>query len=168
MLVVLACRDSKGRISLRPAVDRPGFTHRHLRMETDWVTEPQWWENGAFCRLRGFILDLGGLGVCCSTILSTEILDKTRSPLARDKINGKFRPAPPKKTIKDEKMVRFALCTASSSIWGGGGLGFAVPFCVWDWGLTLLTSTLILITIVNLWNLSLVTVLWPLLWIETK
>ena len=60
-------------------------------------------------------------------ILSTEILDKTRSPLARDKINGKFRPAPPQKTIKDEKMVRFALCTASSVYLGWGRIRVRCP-----------------------------------------
>ena len=37
MLVVLACRDRKGRISLWPAVDRPGCARRPLRLETDWV-----------------------------------------------------------------------------------------------------------------------------------
>ena len=86
------------------------------------------WRVLPFARLHPWFRGVGGL--LFHYILSTEILDKTRSPLARDKINGKFRPAPPQKTIKDEKMVRFALCTASSSIWGGGGLGFAVPFCL--------------------------------------
>ena len=29
----------------------------------------QEWENGAFCPSRGFILDLWGMGVCCSILL---------------------------------------------------------------------------------------------------
>ena len=135
MLVIIVCRDSKGRLSLRPAVDRSGCAHRHLPLETDWVTMALFWAAMmgkwrvlSFARLHPWFWGVGGL--LFHYILSTEILDKTRSPLARDKINGKFRPAPPQKSIKDEKMVRFALCTASSSIWGGGGLGFAVPFCL--------------------------------------
>ena len=135
MLVIIVCRDSKGRLSLRAAVDRSGCAHRHLPLETDWVTMALFWaammgkrRDLPFARLHPWFWVVGGL--LLHYILSTEILDKTRSPLARDKVNGKFRPAPPKKSIKEEKMVRFALCTASSSIWGGGGLGFAVPFCL--------------------------------------
>ena len=141
MLVIIVCRDSKGRPSLRPAVDRSGCAHRHLPLDTDWVTKALiWaammgkWRVLPFARLHPWFWGVGDL--LFHYILSTEILDITRSPLARDKINGKFRPAPTQKSIKKEKMVRFALCTASSSIWGGGGLGFAVPFClsrIGDW-----------------------------------
>ena len=44
-----------------------------------------------------------------------------------DKINGKPRPPLPPKSWMGKWRV-FALHAASSLIWGGGGLGFAVPF----------------------------------------
>ena len=127
MLVIIACRNSKGRLHLRPAVDRPGCAHRHLPLEADWVTMALVWAAMMvklrvlpFPRLHPWFWGVGGF--LFHFILSTEILDKSRSPLARDKINGKFRPAPhpppppppTKKSIKEEKMVRFALCPASS------------------------------------------------------
>ena len=85
MLVIIACRDSKGRLSLRPAVDWPGCAHRHLRLETDWVTMALvWaammgkWRVLPFARLHPWFWGVGGL--LFHFILSTEILDKTRSP----------------------------------------------------------------------------------------
>ena len=103
----------------------------------------------------------GGAGALLFHFILSKILDK---------ISGKFRhipyhppPQKKKKTFKEEKISRFALCAASSSIWVRGELGFAVPYySVKDfWGptlralayaLSLLTFTLILITFLNLWN----------------
>ena len=76
MLVVIACRDSKGRTSLRPAVDRPGCARRPLRLETDWVTMALVWAEKIgkwpvlpFARLHPWFWEGGGgRGLCCSTL----------------------------------------------------------------------------------------------------
>ena len=66
----------------------------------------------------------GGAGALLFHFILSKILDK---------ISGKFRHIPyphpkKKKTFKEEKISRFALCAASSSIWVRGELGFAVPY----------------------------------------
>ena len=73
-----------------------------------------------FCSSCGFILDLGGIGVCCSILFCPRFA-------ILDKINGKPRPPPPL-PLKSRmgKWRVFALRVASSLIWGGRG--FAVPF----------------------------------------
>ena len=134
MLVIIVCRDSKGRLSLRPAVDQPGCAHRHLRLETDWVTMAlvwaammEKWRVLPFARLHPWFWGVGGLPF--HFILSTEILDKTRSPLARDKINGKFRPAPPPPPPKKKHQRREngVFCPLHGFIlylrWGRTGVG---------------------------------------------
>ena len=37
----------------------------------------QGWENGAFWLLRDFILDLGGMGVCCSILFRPRLSEST-------------------------------------------------------------------------------------------
>ena len=60
-------------------------------------------------------------------ILSTEILDKTRSPLARDKINGKFRPAPPRKNHQRRENGAFCPLHGFILYLGWGRIGVRCP-----------------------------------------
>ena len=74
---------------------------------------------GRFCPSRGFILDLEGMGVCCSIFFCPRLQSWTKQMENLDPSS----PHPPPKSRMERRRV-FALRAASSLTWGDEGLLF--------------------------------------------